>query len=201
MSEEIPQGALELLAGLLHAAEPQQLEAFKRHHITDASVTLGDLKKARRLLLELASALAGGSVPGSTPSLRRTLQAATLDPAELSHTQASETERCVRNEDLDTTVPMTPRSSAPPPGPATGTAPSQGVPAKILDVDKYAVLCAWSEVHPDRRDEIHERYGVHDEDARRALDARMEQHFRADAALRAAFAQRLRLHLSYLRRG
>lgn len=200
VSEQIPKSALELVEGLLHAAEPHQLEAFKRHRISDPSVTLGDLKKARRLLLELVEALEHGSLPGNSPSLDQTLQTAKRDPAELSHTQASETER--RPSDLDTTAPMTPLESAPPPpGPSTGTAPSQGIPAKILDIDKYAVLCAWSEVHPDRRDAIHQRYGLTDEAARKALDARMEQHFRVDASLRAAFAQRLRLHLSYLRRG
>jgi len=82
-----------------------------------------------------------------------------------------------------------------------GTTPMTDVPQAVLDIDKYAVLCAWTEVHPDRRQALHEQYGLSGEDDRRALDTHFEQLFRQDARMRAAFAQRLRLHLKFLRAG
>lgn len=82
-----------------------------------------------------------------------------------------------------------------------GTTPMTEVPQAILDIDKYAVLCAWTEVHPDRRDALHQQYGLDGEEDRKALDAHFEQLFRADARMRAAFAQRLRMHLKFLRAG
>ena len=82
-----------------------------------------------------------------------------------------------------------------------GTTPMADVPQAILDIDKYAVLCAWTEVHPDRREALHQQYGLEDEDDREALDAHFEQLFRQDARMRSAFAQRLRMHLKFLRAG
>ena len=82
-----------------------------------------------------------------------------------------------------------------------GTTPMTNVPQAVLDIDKYAVLCAWTEVHPDRRDALHQQYGLDDEDDRKALDDHFEQLFRQDARMRAAFAQRLRMHLKFLRAG
>lgn len=87
------------------------------------------------------------------------------------------------------------------PNPGGGTTPMTDVPQAVLDIDKYAVLCAWTEVHPDRRDALHQQYGLEDEDDRKALDDHFEQLFRQDARMRAAFAQRLRMHLKFLRAG
>jgi hypothetical protein len=80
----------------------------------------------------------------------------------------------------------------------TATTPT---PNAILDIDKYAVLCAWTELQPERRQALHDQYGLRTEDDRRALDQHFEQLFVKDVKLRTAFAQRLRMHMKFLRAG
>ncbi len=77
---------------------------------------------------------------------------------------------------------------------------SEAPPSSALDVEKYAVLCAWTEMHPERRLQLHSQYGLDGEAARTALDARFEELFRENAQLRAAFQRRVELHLRFLRK-
>lgn len=84
-----------------------------------------------------------------------------------------------------------------------GTAPiHQPVPSSVLDIEKYAVLCAWTEKHPDRRPQLHAQYGLAGADGgereRTALDSQFEALFRQDARLRSAFDKRLAMHLRFL---
>jgi hypothetical protein len=81
-----------------------------------------------------------------------------------------------------------------------GTAHMQAVPSSVLDIEKYAVLCAWTQVHSDRRPQLHEQYGLADEAARRELDARFAALFASNFKLKAAFDKRLQLHLRFLQR-
>jgi len=82
--------------------------------------------------------------------------------------------------------------------PQTGTLQSGASPDAILDLEKYAVLCAWTEVHPDRREDLHSQYGLADEAARTRLDQLFEARFRIDPYLRAAFANRVKMHLRFV---
>ncbi|MCA9623382.1 MAG: hypothetical protein KC731_30385 [Myxococcales bacterium] len=72
-------------------------------------------------------------------------------------------------------------------------------PESVLDIDKYAALCAWSQVSPARREALHRQYGLADEAERKLLDQHFESLFKEDARLRIAFAQRLNMHLKFLR--
>lgn len=81
----------------------------------------------------------------------------------------------------------------------SGTLMTGQLPDEALDLEKYAILCAWTELHPERREALHAQYGIANEQARTDLDKRFEARFMKDPALRAAFAQRLKLHLKWLR--
>ncbi len=70
----------------------------------------------------------------------------------------------------------------------------------VLDVEKYAVLCAWTEARPDRRQHLHNQYGLQSEEERRQLDARFEELFKNNLQLRSTFERRLKMHLGFLRR-
>lgn len=100
---------------------------------------------------------------------------------------------------------VTPASAAASAQPASsgydsGTTPMQSVPSSVLDVEKYAVLCAWTEAHPERREHLHQQYGLSGEAERRALDQRFQALFAKNRDMRSAFDKRLRLHLGFLRR-
>lgn len=82
-----------------------------------------------------------------------------------------------------------------------GTLMTGKSPESALDVERYAILCAWTETHPERRHALHAQYGIAGEADRAALDRQFEAKFLRDPQLRAAFAQRLKLHLKWLRRG
>lgn len=84
---------------------------------------------------------------------------------------------------------------------ATGTAAPESAPSSVLDIEKYAVLCAWTEVHPQRREQLHRQYGLVSEDERARLDRDFAGLFQRDARMRAAFEKRLQLHLGFLRGG
>jgi hypothetical protein len=81
-----------------------------------------------------------------------------------------------------------------------GTTPMSPVPSSVLDVEKYAVLCAWTETHPERREQLHTQYGLQDEEERKRLDASFEALFAENLPLRSAFKKRLEMHLGFLRR-
>jgi hypothetical protein len=89
---------------------------------------------------------------------------------------------------------------APPASAPDSSAPSSA-PQSVLDIEKYAVLCAWIEVHPSRRQQLHQRYGLANEEDRARLDREFEALFQRDLRLRAAFDKRLREHLGFLRSG
>lgn len=99
---------------------------------------------------------------------------------------------------------ITPRSAAASSRQASsshgGTTPMQPVPSSVLDIEKYAVLCAWTEVHPERREQLHQQYGLSGEAERRQLDERFQTLFTKNAQMRSAFDRRLQLHLGFLRR-
>ena len=82
-----------------------------------------------------------------------------------------------------------------------GTLMTGKSPDSALDIEKYAILCAWTETHPERRDALHAQYGIAGERERATLDREFEARFMKDPQLRSAFAQRLKLHLKWLRRG
>jgi hypothetical protein len=82
-----------------------------------------------------------------------------------------------------------------------GTLMTGKSPESALDVEKYAILCAWTERHPERREALHAQYGITGENERAVLDREFEARFVRDPQLRAAFAQRLSLHLKWLGRG
>jgi hypothetical protein len=181
------------LAALLEAADATQLAAFHEDRIDNPSVTVADLVVARLRLLDIVTALEQGTVETMSASglLDSTLPAidATLaSPIHVSHVVDSETLGSKTEPDMKREV-------------VTSTRPSAGVPRAALDLDKYAVLCAWCEVHPERRESLHRQYGITDEAARAALDTRMETLFVEDVTLRGAFAQRLSMHLKFLRDG
>jgi hypothetical protein len=68
-----------------------------------------------------------------------------------------------------------------------------------LDLDRYAVLCAWAELQPERRADHNRQYGLVDEEARRELEQRFEELFSAEPGLRAELTRRMQLHLAWLR--
>ena len=84
------------------------------------------------------------------------------------------------------------------PSPQTGTLRAGSSPHPVLELEKYAVLCVWTELHPERRHDLHQQYGLADEAARAQLDERFEARFRNDPTLRAAFANRLRMHRRFV---
>ncbi len=81
-----------------------------------------------------------------------------------------------------------------------GTRPMQTVPSSVLDIEKYAVLCAWTEVHPERRKQLHAQYGLRDEAERVQLDAQFEILFKENRPFRSAFDRRLKMHLGFIQR-
>ncbi len=82
-----------------------------------------------------------------------------------------------------------------------GTTPMQRVPDGGLDLEKYAVLCAWTQDPPGRRAQLHAQYGLENEDARRHPDARCQALFSSNLQMRATFDWRLNMHLGFLKRG
>lgn len=70
----------------------------------------------------------------------------------------------------------------------------------LVELEKYAVLCAWTEAHPERRAQLHAQYGLADEAARTRLDAMFEGRFQGDPHLRKAFESRRRLHAKFIPR-
>ena len=83
---------------------------------------------------------------------------------------------------------------------SSSTVPMTRVPSSVLDVEKYAVLRAWTQVHPERREQLHQQYGLSSEDERQQLDARFEALFARNLQLRSAFEKRLKMHLGFLQR-
>lgn len=208
--------AVELLARLLAAAAPEALEAFRHEQIDDPSVSIADLAVAQQLLRDIVDTLTLGGA-ARWQSLERALDTTLVTPPPSAITAAG----------VDTTLPVVTEPSATERKPPTNADPDidatlviatedhqeastlrmrtgtkeSGVPSALTELDRYAVLCAWSEIHPERRPQLHRQFGLADEDDRAALDARMAAMFATDEPLRAAFAQRLQLHLGHLRRG
>jgi hypothetical protein len=210
--------AVELLARLLAAGAPEALEAFRHDQIDDPSVSIADLAVAQQLLRDIVDTLTLGGA-ARWQSLERALDTTlvTPPPSAISAagvdttlpvvTEPSVTERePPTNANVDPDVDATLVIATEDHGEAatlrirTGTKES-GVPSVLTELDRYAVLCAWSEIHPERRPQLHRQFGLADEDDRAALDARMAAMFATDDELRAAFAQRLQMHLGHLRRG
>lgn len=217
--------ALRALEGLLLSSEERHQRAFAERWL-GASGSHLDVARARHVLLCVVDAMTHGDegalaqVRQFWPRLARDAVDATatsmtaLDLTALPEVQVAVTEATPESTP-DGTMILTPISpdagDGPPPLKAprgTWVSSSQrsaaAAPPPVepsLDLDQYAVLCAWTEAHPERRASLHAQYGLADEAARRRLDEAYEERFRRDSALRVAFAQRTRMHLGWIRRG
>lgn len=170
-----------------------------------------------RLWAELALAHAALSPPAAPPASPDTVM--TPDARDFTLPAVTEFRLAL---DLDGEAPSSAPSSGPPPSgsvdetvalgvlsvadlgavdapaPQTGTLKAGSSPNPVLDLEKYAVLCAWTELHPGRRPDLHRQYGLADEAARAELDRQFEARFRRDPSLRAAFTNRLAMHRRFV---
>ena len=72
--------------------------------------------------------------------------------------------------------------------------------APQLDLDRYAILCAWAELQPERRAQHNRQYGLASEEARRQLERSFEELFAAQPELRGELQRRMQMHLSWLKK-
>ncbi len=163
-------------------------EARGSHHSIDETVTIGEMR------IDL------GEVP-TPPTPANPRAGATLAAGEVPPTAVTREHATVQ---LPIRMPaqVTPTSAAASSnaGLKGGTTPMEPVPSSVLDIEKYAVLCAWTQVHPEKRDRLHQQYGLSTEDGRRELDERFAELFAKNARLKSVFEKRLRLHLGFLKR-
>lgn len=217
---------LRALEGLLVASEPRHQRAYALRWLQDDHAHL-DVARARRVLLTVVDAMVHRD-PAAMEKVRRLwprLSPESLDATETSLPALDLPGEAVEVSVIEATpqstaqgtvvltpiqpedVPDTePDAGPPPPRAPRGTwlssrprEPSAEPAPPPMDLDQYAVLCAWTEARPDRRQALHDKFGVADEAARTRLDAAFEERFREDASLRLAFASRMRMHLSWIR--
>lgn len=225
-SAEALQTAMKALQGLLLSLEPPQREAFRRHWLSRGG-TRDDVLRARELLMRILAAMQTGdprlwaeialahaalspaAPPQPSPNTVMTPDARDFTlPAVTEFRLALDLEEPPSSEDplsasVDETVALGVLSVADlgvaeAPAPQTGTLKAGSSPHPVLDLEKYAVLCAWTEMHPDRRPDLHRQYGLADEAARAQLDQQFAARFRKDPSLRAAFDNRLKMHRRFL---
>jgi hypothetical protein len=223
--------ALRTLEGLLLSREPRQHRAYRQRYVVDNSGSDADIERARRLIHWLLDTLTTSTKPERWRQLAAMLDTARLAQPAHEHaidstapmivavdiTLPAATELRPSISDAPTTESMAgtfvgdqdalaaservdhaTESARRAPG---GTLHAGKSPDSLLDIEKYAVLCAWTEVHPERRAALHAKYGVESEEARAALDRAFDARFAREPDVRAAFAQRLKLHLKWLRQG
>ncbi len=226
-SAEALQTAMKALQGLLLSLEPPQREAFRRHWLSRGG-TRDDVLRARELLMRILAAMQTGdprlwaelalahaalspAAPPTpspdtvmTPDARDfTLPAVTEFRLALDLDEAAPGSEDPLSSTVDETVALGVLSVphlgvADAPAPQTGTLKAGSSPHPVLDLEKYAVLCAWTELHPQRRADLHRQYGLADEAARTQLDLQFAARFRQDPSLRAAFDNRLKMHRKFL---
>jgi len=192
--------ARQLLLDVVRALQTGGPEAWRR-------VNRAHVLAAAAGALELAaeSTLVSKTVDASQPV---TTKSSAADSMHRQRYDVPEDQDVPASSSLDETIPIgewqtiaiSEAAAAAPPGSEPRTQPSGPTTQEPVDVDKYAVLCAWSQLYPDRRTSLNRQYGLEDESQRRALDERMESLFTQDLALRAAFAQRLQMHLRFLQK-
>lgn len=169
---------LKLLEALLRSTDD---EAFIASHLPNTTTTPGDVAAARKTIIELIDTL-------------RDVTEQTL-PAQQDA------------DPIDATLPL-------PDPPAsvsldertqrlkrrTGTKRSEGNPDIADDIDRYASANAWIAHFPGRRTTLIAQTGL-TEDAWPAFCNLVEEAMRSDAALRALYDERLKIHLSYIDNG